>query len=323
MRRGSREDGHRLAAELPRYMAAAERLEQAVGPVEIVFGHNDLLAANLIDDGTRLWLVDWEYGGFNSPLFDLGGLASNNELPPALEERLLELYFEAPVTDDLRRRYHAMKCASLLREAMWSMVSEIHLSIDVRLRSLHRRKPRSLRAGLRDALKPLSRRSGPAKEAGDVPARVNERNDQWLPRRVWSVGDPIAVLQPEPIGPHREIGPARTNPRLAGDQPKRIDQIRFQSLRAGIARHRAAVVDDGIELAAGAPRKPIAEVHRWRRAALLFPAQYFARCSRNSFALIVPSSLMLRSAASSSASSSTSSRARSSGVSDVSDAASV
>jgi thiamine kinase-like enzyme len=124
------EDDHRLTAELPRYMAAAERLEQAVGPSEIAFGHNDLLAANLIDDGTRLWLVDWEYGGFNSPLFDLGGLASNNELSPSLEERLLELYFEAPVTDDLRRRYHAMKCASLLREAMWSMVSEIHLTID-------------------------------------------------------------------------------------------------------------------------------------------------------------------------------------------------
>jgi thiamine kinase-like enzyme len=123
-------DGHRLASDLPRYMAAAEVLERTVGPVEIVFGHNDLLAANLIDDGSRLWLVDWEYGGFNSPLFDLGGLASNNELAPDLEERLLELYFEAPVTEDLRRRYHAMKCASLLREAMWSMVSEIHLTID-------------------------------------------------------------------------------------------------------------------------------------------------------------------------------------------------
>jgi thiamine kinase-like enzyme len=123
-------DNHRLGAELPRYMAAAELLEQAVGPIEIAFGHNDLLAANLIDDGFRLWLVDWEYGGFNSPLFDLGGLASNNQLLPSLEERLLELYFGKPVSDDLRRRYHAMKCASLLREAMWSMVSEIHLTID-------------------------------------------------------------------------------------------------------------------------------------------------------------------------------------------------
>src|SRR5918996_4260922 len=63
------DDGHRLAGELPRYRAAAEQLEQAVGPVEIVFGHNDLLAANLIDDGSRLWLGDWEYGGLQTPPF--------------------------------------------------------------------------------------------------------------------------------------------------------------------------------------------------------------------------------------------------------------
>jgi thiamine kinase-like enzyme len=124
------EDGHRLARELPRYLAAAERLEALVGPVEIAFGHNDLLAANLIDDGNRLWLIDWEYAGFNSPLFDLGGLASNNGLPSDLEERMLELYFGAPATAELRQRYAAMKSASLLREAMWSMVSELHLTVD-------------------------------------------------------------------------------------------------------------------------------------------------------------------------------------------------
>ncbi len=55
-------------------------LEAAGGPFEIVFGHNDMLAANILDDGKRLWLIDWDYAGFNTPLFDLGGLASNNEL---------------------------------------------------------------------------------------------------------------------------------------------------------------------------------------------------------------------------------------------------
>jgi len=30
----------------------------------------------------------------------------------------------------LWKRYFAMKCASLLREAMWSMVSEIHSTLD-------------------------------------------------------------------------------------------------------------------------------------------------------------------------------------------------
>ena len=117
-------------SKLPDLLAASERLEAAAGPFDIVFGHNDLLAANILDDGDRLWLLDWDYAGFNSPLFDLGGLASNNELTEAQERWLLETYFEAPVTDDLWRRYGAMKCASLLRESMWSMVSEIHSSLD-------------------------------------------------------------------------------------------------------------------------------------------------------------------------------------------------
>jgi thiamine kinase-like enzyme len=125
-----REDGTRMVRELPRLLAAAQTLERAVGPIDLVFGHNDLLAANFLDDGERLWLVDWEYAGFNSPLFDLGGLVSNNELSEEQEEWLLEAYFGRPVTADLRRRYAAMKCASLLRESMWSMVSEIHSSLD-------------------------------------------------------------------------------------------------------------------------------------------------------------------------------------------------
>ena len=118
------------ASLLPALSELAGRLEQAVGPVEIVFGHNDLLPANFIDDGSRLWLIDWDYAGFNSPLFDLGGLASNNELTAEQETWMLETYFERPVDDALRRRYQAMKCASLLRETLWSMVSEIHSDID-------------------------------------------------------------------------------------------------------------------------------------------------------------------------------------------------
>lgn len=124
------EDGRfRLRAQLPRFLAIAARLERAVGPIELVYGHNDLLAANFLDDGERLWLVDWDYAGFNSPLFDLGGLASNNELEESEREAVLELYFERPVTDELRLRAQAMLTASLLREAMWSMVSELHSAI--------------------------------------------------------------------------------------------------------------------------------------------------------------------------------------------------
>jgi thiamine kinase-like enzyme len=115
--------------EIRHLLQKAQKLESAAGPFSIVFGHNDLLAANFIDDGKRLWLIDWDYAGFNSPLFDLGGLASNNALSEERETSLLESYFEATVSEPLWRRYQAMKCASLLRETMWSMVSEIHSSI--------------------------------------------------------------------------------------------------------------------------------------------------------------------------------------------------
>jgi thiamine kinase-like enzyme len=109
---------------LPALARMAERLERAVGPIDIVFGHNDMLAANLLDDGQRLWLVDWEYAGFNSPLFDLGGLASNSEASREIAEHMMELYFERPIDHGLRRRMAAMTAASLLRETLWSMVCE-------------------------------------------------------------------------------------------------------------------------------------------------------------------------------------------------------
>ncbi|MEM7209933.1 MAG: choline kinase family protein [Pseudomonadota bacterium] len=125
-----RDNSSRWMSELDRLLGIAGELEARVGSIDLVFGHNDLLPANLIDDGERLWLIDWDYAGFNSPLFDLGGLASNNQLDEADEIWLLENYFNAPVTDELRDRYAAMKCASLLREAMWSMVSEIFSAIE-------------------------------------------------------------------------------------------------------------------------------------------------------------------------------------------------
>ena len=88
------------------------------------------MAANFLDDGKKLWLVDWEYSGFNDPMFDLGGLASNNNFQEKDEILLLEEYFEKNISDQQILKYNAMKTASLLRETMWSMVSEITSKID-------------------------------------------------------------------------------------------------------------------------------------------------------------------------------------------------
>ena len=111
-------------------ISQSELLEKKSSPYEIVFGHNDLLPANFLDDGSRLWVIDWEYAGYNTPLFDLGGLSSNNDFSFEEETYLLENYFENKINDKLLLQYNSLKCASLLRETMWSMVSELTSKID-------------------------------------------------------------------------------------------------------------------------------------------------------------------------------------------------
>lgn len=120
----------RHQAALPGLLAEAEDLERAVGRIEMVFGHNDLLPGNFLHDGRRMWLIDWDYAGWGSPLFDLGGLAANAGLDPVQEAWVLETYFGRPPDADLWHRYRAMKAAAALREAMWSMVQEIHSDLD-------------------------------------------------------------------------------------------------------------------------------------------------------------------------------------------------
>ena len=124
-----RESDSPWTSHLNDWLVALQQLESVAGPFDIVFGHNDLLAANILDDGDRLWLIDWEYAGFNTPLFDLGGLASNNEFSEDEEMHLLELYFADAPSPTRYQQYQAMKCASLLRETLWSMVSELYSSL--------------------------------------------------------------------------------------------------------------------------------------------------------------------------------------------------
>jgi len=110
-----------------KYLALADRLEAAQVPLPIVFGHNDLLPGNVMDDGTRLWLIDWEYAGFGTAMFDLANLSSNGEFSAADDTALLDAYFNGKVDDALRGAFTAMKASSVLREALWAMVSDVHL----------------------------------------------------------------------------------------------------------------------------------------------------------------------------------------------------
>ena len=124
------EGASRHIPALPGLLAEAEALERAVGRIDMVFGHNDLLPGNFLHDGTRMWLIDWDYAGWGSPLFDLGGLSANCGLDAGQEEWILHRYFGQAPDADLWRRYRAMKAAAALREAMWSMVQELHSELD-------------------------------------------------------------------------------------------------------------------------------------------------------------------------------------------------
>ncbi|MFP6582310.1 MAG: phosphotransferase [Candidatus Hydrogenedentota bacterium] len=120
----------RVANQLDRLDAMNVEFEEAVGAIEPVFCHNDLLPANFIDDGERIWLIDWEYAGWNSALFDLANLSSNCELTSKFENHLLKTYYGRDVDPQTIHRFRAFRCASLLRETLWSVVQEIYSQLD-------------------------------------------------------------------------------------------------------------------------------------------------------------------------------------------------
>jgi thiamine kinase-like enzyme len=120
--------GSRHAKDLPRFTELAAALEAVQVPLPIIFGHNDLLPANILEDDRRLWLIDYEYAGYSTALFDLAGAASNARMSQDQSLTLLETYFDRPADAALLRAFEAMQCASLLRETLWAMVSDLHLS---------------------------------------------------------------------------------------------------------------------------------------------------------------------------------------------------
>jgi thiamine kinase-like enzyme len=123
-----RKDKAHDVEDLAHYVELANALEDSQFPQPIVFGHHDLLPGNFLDDGARLWLIDWEYGGFGTPLFDLANIAANGSFAEDQEQALLARYYGSKPSSELQRSFDAMKVASSLREALWAMVSNIHLS---------------------------------------------------------------------------------------------------------------------------------------------------------------------------------------------------
>ena len=116
------ERGVHFPDELPEAFARMARIEDAVaGRQRCVPCHNDLLAANLIDDGEKIWIIDWEYAAMGDPFFDLGNFAVNQALSAGESDRLLAHYF-GEIRERDRAQLELMKLASDIREAFWGFL---------------------------------------------------------------------------------------------------------------------------------------------------------------------------------------------------------
>jgi thiamine kinase-like enzyme len=117
----------------PAYASAEElahRIERALGPRSVVPCHNDLLNANFILDGDRLWIVDWEYAGMGDVFFDLANFSVNHELGPGEDDELLRRYFGERHEWDAAA-LACMRFMSDFREAMWGVVQQGISELDV------------------------------------------------------------------------------------------------------------------------------------------------------------------------------------------------
>jgi thiamine kinase-like enzyme len=111
------EHGVAVPSAYERAKEFADQIERRRSGAPLRPCHNDLLSANFIDDGTRLWLVDWEYAGMGDPFFDLGNFAVNLELAEEGENELLAAY-----GSDDGDAVVLMRFMSDFREAMWGIV---------------------------------------------------------------------------------------------------------------------------------------------------------------------------------------------------------
>jgi thiamine kinase-like enzyme len=126
------EHGGGAGERYERAHALAQRIEPLLsGPDHApVPSHNDLVPSNLIYDGERVRIVDWEYAGMGDRFFDLGNLSANAGFDEGDDEWLLTAYYNEPPT---ARRFAALRLMRLMsdfREAMWGVVQDAISTLD-------------------------------------------------------------------------------------------------------------------------------------------------------------------------------------------------
>ncbi len=97
----------------------------AVHPLASVPCHNDLLAENYLDDGERLWIVDYEYSGNNDPTFELGNTCQELGWDDDRVRALCAAYF-GTATDALLAR---MRLQMIMSDVGWTLWAAIQAAI--------------------------------------------------------------------------------------------------------------------------------------------------------------------------------------------------
>jgi Ser/Thr protein kinase RdoA (MazF antagonist) len=70
----------------------------------LVSSHNDSIPSNILFDGDRLWLIDWESAYRNDPLVDVAIVLDSFAILPELEDVLLRAWFGRAPDDALCAR---------------------------------------------------------------------------------------------------------------------------------------------------------------------------------------------------------------------------
>jgi thiamine kinase-like enzyme len=135
------------AARLAERIAAAVAGHPEHRPVPC---HDDLLGANVLTDGARLWLVDWEYAGMGDRYFDLGNLSINNGFTDADDQALLTAYWGEACTARRFAALRLMRSMSDVREALWGVVQAAISEIDFDFSAYADKHLRRLRATTAD-----------------------------------------------------------------------------------------------------------------------------------------------------------------------------
>lgn len=95
---------------LDQHVAGLARIRAEHPPAAVqVSAHNDINPRNVVFDGERLWLVDWELAFRNDPLADIANIANNFSEVPDVDTLVLEGWGGRSPDDETRRRLTLMR----------------------------------------------------------------------------------------------------------------------------------------------------------------------------------------------------------------------